>query len=223
MFRNLGRVAVAQALGRARVPRATCSVLATPTLVVPTVSIIGSRFMSQQLKRPHNKMHRDFDDMTDFFDPLVHDPVVKKLVVMIMQSGEKDKAEGIVRSLLERIKEGEMAKARRGETASALPPYRVLRTAVDNLRPLVVTQTNVTRGSRYTVPVAVGEIRGRNIALKNMVKAARNSNARVPMYEKLYNQVQDALQRRGAVYEKRQEAHKLAEANRAYAHLRFAS
>jgi small subunit ribosomal protein S7 len=121
---------------------------------------------------------------------------------------------------LERVKRLQLAKVREGEESLEVNPMTVFHSAMANTRPIIGT-TKVTRGGKhYHVPVGVHPNRQQFLAIKWLIVAARERSGR-GMAEKLALELLDAHNNEGTVIKKKQDLHRLAEANRAFAHFRW--
>jgi len=142
-------------------------------------------------------------------DPKYNDVLVARLINVIMHDGKKTVAESIVYGAFDRI--GEQT-GREG--------VEVFREAMDNLRPMVEVQSRRVGGASYQVPIEVRTERRTALALRWLVQYAQGRSGR-SMEGKLAQEVMDAAGKAGAAYKKREDTHRMAEANRAFAHFRF--
>lgn len=142
-------------------------------------------------------------------DPKYRDPFVAKFINMLMRDGEKNVAEGIVYDALKRVSE----KAHE-------EPVNVFRKALDNVRPVVEVRSRRVGGATYQVPVEVRPQRRTSLAMRWIVFSAR-SRAGKSMEEKLTGELLDAANNRGGAVKKKEDTHRMAEANRAFAHYRW--
>ncbi|AEX85300.1 30S ribosomal protein S7 [Marinitoga sp. 1135] len=142
-------------------------------------------------------------------DPIYNDVLVSKLVVRVMKDGKKTVAQSIVYGAFDIIKE-KLEK----------DPLEVYHQAVQNVRPLIEVRPRRVGGATYQVPFEVPEERAISLALRWIVKAARDKSGR-PMKEKLAQELIDAYNGVGAAVKKRDDVHKMAEANKAFAHYRW--
>lgn len=142
-------------------------------------------------------------------DPVYNSTLVQKLINMVMWEGKKTIAEKIVYSALE------IASQKLGRE-----PLEVLRKAVENARPLLEVRPRRVGGATYQVPMEVKPERGNTLALRWMRDFARRRRGK-PMKEKLAEELIDAYKGQGLAVKKREETHKMAEANRAFAHFRW--
>jgi small subunit ribosomal protein S7 len=134
---------------------------------------------------------------------------VAKLINQIMKKGQKETARKIVYQALEDIKK-----------KTPKDPLEVLNQALGNVSPLVEVKPKRVGGATYQVPVPVKGERKETLAIRWILKAARNKKGR-GMKEKLVGEIIDAAENRGAAVKKKEDTHKMAEANRAFAHFRW--
>ena len=142
-------------------------------------------------------------------DPVYGDKLVAKLINKVMKDGKKSKAEKIVYGAFDIIKE------KLGED-----PLKVFHKAVENVKPVMEVRPRRVGGATYQVPMEVNERRQIHLALKWIVEAARARSER-GMVNKLANEIIDASNERGGAFKKKEEVHRMAEANRAFAHYRW--
>jgi small subunit ribosomal protein S7 len=142
-------------------------------------------------------------------DPLFNDLVVAKLINMVMERGKKSTAERIVYGALEQVKK-----------KTGKEPLEVFRQAVDNVRPLLETKSRRVGGATYQVPISVPPERGSSLAMRWMRNYARERKGK-PMQEKLAQEIIDSYNRTGTSMKKKEDMHKMAESNRAFAHYRW--
>ncbi len=142
-------------------------------------------------------------------DPVFKDALVARCIASVMRCGKKSIAERIVYGAFEII----AAKTRR-------EPLEVFRKAVDNLRPQVEVKSRRVGGSTYQVPVEVRTERRTALAIRWLIGYAKQRNERT-MREKLAGELLDAFNDRGSAVKKREDTHRMAEANKAFAHYRW--
>ncbi len=142
-------------------------------------------------------------------DPVYQDILVAKLINKIMWDGKKSVAQHVVYDALEYVKE-----------KSGKDPLEVFHKAVDNVRPVLEVRPRRVGGATYQVPVEVQEPRKTSLALRWIVAAARSKKGK-PMSVKLGEEILASYQGTGASIKKKEDVHKMAEANRAFAHLRW--
>jgi small subunit ribosomal protein S7 len=143
-------------------------------------------------------------------DPKFGDLIVTKFMNSIMYEGKKAVAETIVYGAMDILG----AKRREAE------PLETFHTALDNVAPSVEVRSRRVGGATYQVPVEVRPERRRALAIRWLVTAARNRGENT-MTEKLAGELLDAANNRGAAVKKREDTHKMAEANRAFSHYRW--
>jgi len=142
-------------------------------------------------------------------DPRYHDALVAKFVNVIMVDGKKAVAELIVYGAFEQMEENT------GED-----PVRTFKKAVDNVRPHLEVKSRRVGGSNYQVPVEVRPERRTALALRWIMAQARNRGER-SMVKRLAGELMDAANNRGMAVKKREDTHRMAEANKAFAHYRW--
>ena len=142
-------------------------------------------------------------------DPKYHDRLVAKFVNKVMLRGKKSVAESIVYGAFDVIKE--RAKAE---------PLELFKNALENVKPVLETKTRRVGGSNYQVPMEVRADRRVSLGMRWLITYARK-RAEKSMKEKLAAELIDAANNRGASVKKREEVHKMAEANKAFAHYRW--
>lgn len=142
-------------------------------------------------------------------DPEYHDLKVAKLINMIMLDGKKSLAQRIVYSAFDTI------KARTDQE-----PIEVFYKALENVMPMLEVKARRVGGSNYQVPIEVRPERRQTLALRWLVGAARSRNERT-IADRLANEILDANNSTGQAFRKKEEMHRMAEANRAFAHYRW--
>lgn len=142
-------------------------------------------------------------------DPKFQDALVTKFVNVLMNHGKKAVAEGIVYDAFDIIQH------KTGED-----PVRVFKRAVDNIRPQLEVKSRRVGGSNYQVPVEVRPERKTALALRWIISFARSRGER-SMTERLANELMDAAANRGNAVKKKDDTHRMAEANKAFAHYRW--
>ena len=142
-------------------------------------------------------------------DPKFHDLLIAKFMNCLMKDGKKAVAEQIVYDAFEVI-----------EQRTKEDPVRVFHKAVENSRPAVEVKSRRVGGSTYQVPVEVYPRRRTSLAMRWIIDAARSRGERT-LAERLCNELLDALNGRGAAVKKREDTHRMAEANKAFAHYRW--
>ncbi len=142
-------------------------------------------------------------------DPKFGDVVLSKFMNCLMVDGKKSVAERIVYGALERIEE---------KTKS--DPLALFHQALDNVKPQVEVRSRRVGGATYQVPVEVRPDRRQTLAIRWLIAAARDRNENT-MVERLSGELMDAANNRGAAVKKREDTHRMAEANRAFSHYRW--
>jgi small subunit ribosomal protein S7 len=135
--------------------------------------------------------------------------VLSKFMNSIMYEGKKSVAESIVYGALDRI-----------QTKAKTDPLALFRTALDNVAPAVEVRSRRVGGATYQVPVDVRTERRQALAIRWIIIAARARNENT-MEERLSAELLDAANNRGTAVKKREDTHKMAEANRAFSHYRW--
>lgn len=142
-------------------------------------------------------------------DLIYNDPNITMFINIIMREGKKRKAEKIVYDALEIVKE-----------RLKQDPLQAFYKALDNVRPQVEVRPRRIGGATYQIPIAVPRPRGISIALRWIRDIARIKKGR-PMYMKLAEEIINAYKGEGAAIKKRDDTHRMAEANKAFAHFRW--
>ncbi len=137
------------------------------------------------------------------------DRVVSKFMNNLMHAGKKSVAEGIVYGALDRV-EGKLKRE----------PVEVFHEALDNIKPSVEVRSRRVGGATYQVPVEVRPERREALAIRWLIKAARARNENT-MEARLAGELMDAASNRGTAVKKREDTHKMAEANKAFSHYRW--
>lgn len=142
-------------------------------------------------------------------DPQYQSVTVARVVNKVMTRGKKSLAQSIVYDALEMV-EGRLKR----------DPVDILEEAIRNATPLLEVKPRRVGGATYQVPVEVRPDRGLSLAMRWLIRAAR-ARAGKSMAEKLATEILDAVQKQGATIKKREDTHRMAEANRAFAHYRW--
>jgi len=142
-------------------------------------------------------------------DPKFNDLVLSKFMNAIMLDGKKSAAESIVYGALDLV-----------ENKAKTQPVDVFHEALKNIKPSVEVRSRRVGGATYQVPVEVRSERGQALAIRWLVSAARGRNENT-MRERLAGELLDASNNRGSAVKKREDTHKMAEANRAFSHYRW--
>jgi small subunit ribosomal protein S7 len=142
-------------------------------------------------------------------DPKYGDRILSKFMNNLMHDGKKSVAERIVYGALERV-----------ESRMRREPVDVFHEALDNIKPSVEVRSRRVGGATYQVPVEVRPERREALALRWLITASRNRNENT-MEERLAAELMDAANNRGTAVKKREDTHKMAEANKAFSHYRW--
>lgn len=142
-------------------------------------------------------------------DPMYNSKVVTKLVNNIMLDGKKSVAQKIVYGAFDIIKEKEQKD-----------PLEVFETALNNIMPVLEVKARRVGGATYQVPLEIRPERRQTLGLRWLVLYARKRNEKT-MAEKLAGEIIDATNQNGGAYKKKEDTHRMAEANKAFAHYKF--
>jgi len=156
------------------------------------------------MSRRHSAEKREINP-----DPKFGDLVVTKFMNAVMYAGKKSVAETIVYGALEQV-----------QSKTKQEPVAVFHQALDNVAPHVEVRSRRVGGATYQVPVDVRPERRQALAIRWLITAARNRNEST-MVDRLSGELMDAANNRGTAVKKREDTHKMAEANRAFAHYRW--
>jgi small subunit ribosomal protein S7 len=143
-------------------------------------------------------------------DPVYNSTVVTKFINKVMWDGKKTLAEKIVYGAIEKLDGKEEGKK----------GIDIFFQAIENVKPLLEVRSRRVGGATYQVPMEVRPERQQTLSIRWIVDAARNRNERT-MVERLANELWDAANERGAAFKKREDTHRMAEANKAFAHYRW--
>jgi small subunit ribosomal protein S7 len=143
-------------------------------------------------------------------DALYQSPLVTKFINTIMSAGKRSTAERILYQSFDLIKE------RSGDD-----PLKIFKKAVDNVKPSLEVKSRRVGGSNYQVPIEVNPNRRLSLSIRWLVSFARSRGDGKTMEEKLANELLDAANLRGGAVKKREDTHRMAEANKAFAHYRW--
>ena len=142
-------------------------------------------------------------------DPVYNSKVVTKLVNNIMLDGKKSVAQKIVYGAFDIVKEKEQRD-----------PLEVFEEALNNIMPVLEVKARRVGGATYQVPLEIRPERRQTLGLRWLVKYARTRHEKT-MAQKLANEIMDAVAGNGGAFKKKEDMHKMAEANRAFAHYKF--
>ncbi len=153
-------------------------------------------------RRVHKKPER--------LDAQYASPVVAQLISTVMQDGKKSTAEKIVYSAIEKSR----------ENSDTVDPLEVLHKALDNVRPRLEVKSRRVGGATYQVPIEVSPERQTSLAMRWLVGYA-SARRGVGLTDALANEIKDAANGQGNAIKKRDDTHRMAQANRAFAHFRY--
>ena len=142
-------------------------------------------------------------------DPIFNSTIIPKLINSIMFDGKKVVAEKIVYEAIEKIK-----------SKTKEEPINVFNEAINNIKPTVEVRSRRVGGATYQVPVEVKNNRAQALAIRWLVDASRKRKDK-HMSDKIFNELFDAYEKKGAAVKKREDVHKMAESNKAFAHFRW--
>ncbi len=142
-------------------------------------------------------------------DSIYHSKVVTKLINQIMQDGKKGTAQKILYEAFDIVAE-----------KTGRPAIEVYEEALKNITPALEVKSRRVGGANYQVPIEVSDDRGQALALRWLVNYAKNRNGK-GMAVNLANEIIDAANNTGGAVKKREDTHKMAEANKAFAHYRW--
>ena len=142
-------------------------------------------------------------------DPKYKSTIIPKLINSIMYDGKKTIAEKIIYDAIEKIK-----------SKSKDEPLDVFNDAINNIRPTVEVRSRRVGGATYQVPVEVKSKRSQALALRWLIDASRKRKDK-KMSDKIFNEIYDAYQNKGSAIKKKEDNHKMAESNKAFAHFRW--
>ncbi len=155
--------------------------------------------MSRKRRAPKRK---------NYSDPKYRSEVVSKFINSIMHDGKRSTAEKILYTALEKIK------------SKNEDPIEVFNSAVNNVRPNLEVRSRRVGGATYQVPVEVKSNRSQTLALRWILAASKKRKNKT-MAEKIFFELVDASQKKGSAVKKKEDTHKMAESNKAFAHFRW--
>ena len=135
--------------------------------------------------------------------------IIPKLINSIMYDGKKTIAEKIIYEAIEKIK-----------LKSKEEPINIFNEAINNIKPTVEVRSRRVGGATYQVPVEVKSKRSQALALRWLINASRKRKNK-SMSDKIFNEIYDAYQNKGSAIKKKEDTHKMAESNKAFAHFRW--
>ena len=142
-------------------------------------------------------------------DPKFNSTIIPKLINNLMYDGKRGIAAKIVYDAIDKIK-----------TKTKDEPINIFNEAINNIKPTVEVRSRRVGGATYQVPVEVKANRGQALALRWLLDASRKRKDK-NMSDKLFNEIFDAYQNRGSAIKKKEDTHKMAESNKAFAHFRW--
>ena len=142
-------------------------------------------------------------------DPKYRSTVIPKLINSIMYDGKKTIAGKIIYDAIDKIK-----------SKSKEEPITIFNEAINNIKPTVEVRSRRVGGATYQVPVEVKSKRSQALALRWLIDASRKRKDK-NMSDKIFNEIYDAYQNRGSAIKKKEDTHKMAESNKAFAHFRW--
>ena len=156
--------------------------------------------MSRKRKAPIRKVYPD---------PKFHSEVISKFINSIMYDGKRQTAEKILYDALDKIKK-----------KNNEDPLKIFNNAISNVKPNLECRSRRVGGATYQVPVEVKSKRAQALAIRWLVDSARKRKDK-HMSDKIFNELYDAYEKKGAAVKKREDVHKMAESNKAFAHFRW--
>ena len=142
-------------------------------------------------------------------DPKYESLILSKFINFIMYDGKESAAEKIIYTALDQIK-----------SKTKEDPLKIFNDAINNIRPNLEVRSRRVGGATYQVPVEVKTKRSQALALKWLLEASKKRKNKT-MSDKLFNELMDASQKKGGAIKKREDTHKMAESNKAFAHYRW--
>lgn len=142
-------------------------------------------------------------------DPVYGYPLITKFINSLMKRGKRRLAENILYDALKQIEE-----------RTKKPPLEVFKKAVENVKPMLEVKSRRVGGSTYQVPVEVSPGRRQSLAIRWILINARSRSEKT-MSDRLANELTDAFNNRGGAIKKKEDTHRMAEANKAFAHYRW--
>ena len=142
-------------------------------------------------------------------DPRYKSVIIPKLINSIMYDGKKTVAEKIIYDAIDKIK-----------SKSKDEPITIFNEAINNIRPTVEVKSRRVGGATYQVPVEVKPKRAQALALRWLIDASRKRKDK-HMSDKIFHEIYDAYEKKGSAVKKKEDVHKMAESNKAFAHFRW--
>ena len=144
-----------------------------------------------------------------YADPKYKSLILSKFVNFVMYDGKKSAAEKLIYTALKQI-----------SNKTKEDPIKIFNEAINNIRPNLEVRSRRVGGATYQIPIEVKTNRSQALALKWLLQASRKRKNKT-MSDKLFNELMDAYQKKGAAIKKREDTHKMAESNKAFAHYRW--
>ena len=142
-------------------------------------------------------------------DPIYKSTIIPKLINSIMYDGKKVVAQKIIYEAIEKIK-----------SKTKDEPINIFHEAINNIKPTVEVKSRRVGGATYQVPTEVKSKRAQTLAIRWLVEASRKRKNKY-MSEKIFNEIYDAYEKKGLAVKKKEDVHKMAESNKAFAHFRW--
>jgi small subunit ribosomal protein S7 len=146
----------------------------------------------------------------DLRDSRYDSPLVAKLITRLMEEGKRSIAERIVYKAIDKV----------NEKSEAVDPLEIVTRAVENAKPRLEVKARRVGGATYQVPLEVSPDRSESLAMRWIITFARGKKG-TPMHQALANEIKEAANNQGNAIRKRDDMHKTAQANRAFAHFRW--
>ncbi len=146
----------------------------------------------------------------DLKDSRFESQLVARLINRVMSRGKKSTAERIVYAAIEKV----------NESSNSVDPLEIINRAVENAKPRLEVKSRRVGGATYQVPLEVTADRSESLAMRWIINYARGRKG-TPMHTALANELRDAASNQGSAIRKRDDVHKMAQANRAFAHFRW--
>jgi len=143
-------------------------------------------------------------------DPIYASPLATKFINCLMSKGKKSTAQSIFYGAMEQIKD-----------KTKDDPVKTLKKAIDNVKPLLEVKSRRVGGATYQVPVEVNPARRQSLSIRWLLLYATQRGSEKQMLNKLAGELMDASNNRGGAVKKKEDTHKMAEANKAFAHYRW--
>ena len=142
-------------------------------------------------------------------DSKFNSPIIPKLINSIMYDGKKIVAQKIIYEAIEKIK-----------SKTKDEPINIFHEAINNIKPTVEVKSRRVGGATYQVPTEVKSKRAQTLAIRWLVEASRKRKNKF-MSDKIFNEIYDAYEKKGLAVKKKEDVHKMAESNKAFAHFRW--